>query len=185
MRRLIAFFALAAALSASAARGEEGEKKEEKPAAPVFTGPSDHYVHNWIAAPAVTGVALGGGDGEITVTPRKGRVTLVVFLASWCEACQQMAPDFLALMKRYQRLDTDVVYVFAHDTKGDAEGFMKEFGIDEGVLGNLEILKTFHNPELPTVYVVDRNGWLATRYTKAGPGDLAKLDDFLKLATAF
>jgi thiol-disulfide isomerase/thioredoxin len=108
-----------------------------------------------------------------------------LFLASYCEPCQEMMESYLRLEKRYRRLNTDFVYVFAHDTKDDAEGYMKEFGLRHGILANFDALKAFHNPKLPTIYVGDRHGWLMTRFEESSAADLAKLDTYLRDLTAF
>lgn len=145
---------------------------------------SDKYVHRWIPMPAFKGPGLGAAPSEHVVEPKDGRLTVIVFLASWCEPCQQLMTDFRVLEKRYKRLGADFVYVFAHDTKDDAQGFMQEFGVEAAMLATHDVLRAFHNPELPTVYVGDKTKWLATRYVKAGKKELASLDDLLKHLTA-
>jgi thiol-disulfide isomerase/thioredoxin len=162
--------------------GKDGEGEAE-PKAP--SGPSDRYVHKWIPFPPFLGAALPKADGQRTIEPQAGRATVVLFLASWCEPCQRLVPKFRDLEKRYSRLSVDFHYVFTHDTLEDAGGFMKEFGIESGVLGSLEILKTYHNPDLPTIYLGDRHGWLMGRYVKAGPEAVEQLDEVLKYLTAY
>jgi hypothetical protein len=53
------------------------------------------------------------------------------------------------------------------------------------MLANHEILKAFHNPELPSIYVGDRHGWMLTRYLKAQTAELSKLDGVLKTLTSY
>lgn len=146
---------------------------------------SDRYVHRWLPMPAFTAEGLGQNAGPMSIAPRPGRMLVVLFLASYCEPCQQMMEDYLRIEKKYRRLSTDFVYVFAHDTKDDAQGYMKEFAMSRGVLANFDALKAFHNPKLPTVYVGDRHGWLMTRFEEAKSPDLARLDELLKRLTAF
>lgn len=110
---------------------------------------------------------------------------VILFLASWSEPCQQIIEDYQKLEKRFERLPIDFVYVFAHDTKEDAEGFMQEFKMKDAVLANRDALKAFKNPKLPTVYVGDRRGFLTTRYVAIGGKDLRDLDEFLKLQTSY
>lgn len=145
---------------------------------------SDKYVHRWIPMPSFRGPGLGAAGSERTVEPKEGRLQVIVFLASWCEPCQQLMPELRVLEKRYERLGADFVYVFAHDTKDDANGFMQEFKVDDGLLATHDVLRAFHNPELPTVYVADKTKWIATRYVKAGKREVANLDDLLKHLTA-
>lgn len=147
--------------------------------------PSDHYVHSWTAMPSFTATGLGDDQGPMSVGPRPGRALVVLFLASWCEPCQQLMADYQVLEKRYRRLGADFVYVFAHDTQDDAQGFMKEFGLSRGILANHDVLKAYHNPELPTIYLGDRRGWLTTRYVKAGATEVERLDGLLRNLTAY
>ncbi len=188
LRSMIALAVFLLAFLSTARAEEHGAKPEhgkEAEAEPVASGPTDHYVHKWLAFPTVVGAALPAGDGQRTIGGQPGRMTVVIFLASWCEPCQQLLPRLRNLEKRYQHLAADFHYVFVHDTLDDAAGIMKEFGIDRAVLGNTEILKTFHNPDLPTIYVGDRHGWLMTRYVKAGPDAVDGLDELLKYLTAY
>lgn len=145
---------------------------------------TDHYVNRWIPMPpfAATEV-LTQEQGEVRVNT--GRAQVILFLASWCEPCQQLMGDYLRVQKKYSRLNTDFIYVFAHDTKDDAEGFMKEYGMKRGYLANHEVLKAFNNPELPSIYVADRHGWMMTRMIKATPKDVGALAEYLRPITAY
>lgn len=148
---------------------------------------TDRYVHRWMPLPKLTGSHLAQNipvGNQKNITARKGRATVILFLASWCEPCQQLITEFRRLETLYTPLDTDFVYVFMHDTREDALGFMKEYRIENAVLGNQEILKSYHNPELPSMYVADRRGWMATRVQKASGKDLAALDELMKKMTA-
>jgi thiol-disulfide isomerase/thioredoxin len=181
-------FALGALAGApSPAIAGEGEAKggETAAAAAESTQVTTKYVASWLKMPSFSATQLPGEGDQAAVAPKAGRALVVVFLASWCEPCQQMLKDLQRVEKRYRPLNTDFVYVFTHDTRDDAEGFMKEFGMFQGYLANKDVLKTFHNPELPTIYIGDRHGWLAGRYLKADAAALASLDNFLKDITAY
>ena len=79
-------------------------------AAPEVT---DFYVHQWIPLPPFTGSLLGG-TGLATLAPTKGRPMVILFLASWCEPCQQLVAGFVDVARRYEKLDTDFVFVFGY-----------------------------------------------------------------------
>ncbi len=167
------------------------EAKEGEGKLPAVTSEADsleattNYVNKWIPMPAFAATELLGAQSQGTVEPRKGRAQVVLFLASWCEPCQQLMADYLRVQKKYQHLNTDFVFIFSHDTKDDAEGFMKEYGITNGYLASHEVLKLFHNPDLPAIYVADRHGWMATRLLKAGTKDVATLEELLRPITAY
>lgn len=165
------------------------EKKSDqagtvKEAVPAPADP-DKYIHNWIPMPSFAAPVLPNQGEQLKITATPGRVLALVFLASWCEPCQERLPQILLLDKKYSRLHTDFVYVFAHDTPQDAEGFMREFKIPNAVLASYEALKAFHNPELPSIYIGDRHGWLATRFLDAKPADIERLDHLLKYMNAY
>ncbi len=163
----------------------KGAPAETTAPAAESVGPTSRYVHKWLPLPKLAGAPLPAADGLATIESKPGRATIVIFIASWCEPCQQLVPELRKIEQRYKRLDADFHYVFAHDTLDDATGFMREFGIDRGLLANHEILKAYHNPDLPTIYVGDRFGWMMSRYLKATAGSLSELDDSLKYLTAY
>lgn len=163
---------------ASAAASEKAT-----PAAPPID--KSKYIHNWIPMPSFSAPSLPQRGEQLTVAQRDGRVLVLVFIASWCEPCQELMSRFRSIEQKYQNLNTDFVYVFAHDTPQDAEGFMKEFKLSSAVLASYEALKAYHNPPLPSVYVGDRRGWLATRFIAARDEDLDKLNHYLKYWTAY
>ncbi len=155
---------------------KEGDVEPAKP-----LGPSRKYNPGAVQPfPAeITGKdVLTGRDATYKVTP--GRGTIVVFIASWCEPCQQIMPQLKQVTSRYSSLYTDVVFIFAHDTVEDARGFAKEHKLS----GNLfvathDILKTFKNPMIPAVYVGDRYNYMGHRFIKMTAKDTLELDSYL------
>jgi thiol-disulfide isomerase/thioredoxin len=111
-------------------------------------------------------------------------MSVLIFVASWCEPCQQLVPLLKPVVARYRQLDADFMFVFAHDTRDDALGFSKEYGIQPSILATDEALKAYKNPDLPTIYVGDRRGFMATRYKLAKAADVEALDAFLRTQTA-
>ena len=88
--------------------------------------------------------------------------------------------DILELEHRYTKLYTKFVFIFAHDTKQDALAFVKEYKIESAaVLANHYILKTFHNPTPPTIYIGDRHGWMTARYIKLEQAQIPEVDKIL------
>lgn len=176
------------------AEGHGEEKKAEghgesgghdaPPPAPV--GPSRNYNPGPVEPfpKEISGTNLQSGKTQ-TIVPKKGRVTVVFFIASWCEPCQQLMPKIKITAAKYSNIYTDVIYVFAHDTKEDAAGFAKEHKLTGTMLlANHEILKSFKNPPLPAVYVGDRYTYLSNRYLKMNTADIESLDKYLAKLTA-
>ena len=169
--------------SATAVAGEP--KGEEHPGPPKAITATDHYVSSWVPLPSFSATKLDGEHESVTIEPSKGRLLVIVFLASWCEPCQQLMPQIQRLERHYQKLNTDFIYIFSHDTREDALGFMKEFHLSNAYLANQELLKTYHDPELPSIYVGDRHGWMLQRYLKTAAPDLAKLNGLLLYLAAY
>ena len=165
--------------------GKDGAKKDAAPSAEIKSK-MDHtegYIHEWIPFPPFTAIALPGGE-KFGYKPARGEMTVVIMLATWCAPCVKMMPDILRLQTRTARLPVNFINIFTHDTKQDATGFMTEHGMKSGVLATHEVLATFKNPELPAIYVGDRNTWMLMRYIKATPEDLAEVEESIKYLTA-
>lgn len=154
------------------------------PNAKAQIGYSTEYVHSWIAMPEISATDVKTGE-EITVKPQYGEALVLVFIASWCVPCQNMVPELKKIEKAYSNVHTRFIYVFSHDTKSDAQGFMNDYGIDHAVLASKDLLKNFKNPELPSIYLSDRYKWMATRYVNTKPSDLVALRETLRLITGF
>lgn len=170
--------------SALANSGGGAKHGAEAAPAPKQDRANHKFWESWVPMLGFTATKIPGLVDQQKVNPEEGRMLVVVFIASWCEPCQQLMPDLVKMQRRYQQLPIDFTFVFMHDTREDAEGFMKEFGIEGGYLANADVHKVFHNPELPTIYVGDRHKWLAARYEKAKRTDLPQLDELMKLITA-
>jgi len=178
---------LFASVNASANDGGGGDKGGAAGASPI--GPlkraSEKYVHSWSAFPPLTLKTLEAGEPQM-IEVKKGRVSVVVFVASWCVPCQQLMPEFRRLAEHYKTRYTDIIYVFAHDAEPDAKAFAAFHKVQGGsFLGTAKVLQDFHQPDLPTVYVSDRYGWLAYRKLNIKAEDVVDLDKFLDLHTSF
>ncbi len=161
-----------------------GGHEEAAPPAPV--GPQRKYNPGTVTMfPAeITGTDLITGE-KFSLKTKEGRVTLVFFIASWSDPCQQVITEIKAVANRYSSIYTDVVYVFAHDTKDDAKGFAKEHKIvGRMTLATNDILKNFKNPQIPAAYVSDRKLYLGNRFLKMTSKELSELDKYLMKVTA-
>lgn len=152
------------------------------PPPPIASGT---YVKQWIAFPALNLKILDSSEPLEKKAP-KGRIQLVVFIASWCVPCQQIIDDFTRLEAKHKAKYTDLIYVFAHDTEADARAFAKFHKIeDKAFLGTAKMLEDFHQPELPSVYASDRYGWLAYRKLNIKESEIAELDTFITKHSVF
>lgn len=144
---------------------------------------SDGYVHQWLTLPTLTGINPLRGN-EQTFTHKNGHVTVVLFMASWCVPCQLITPQIQKMEKHFKSRNVDFVYVFSHDTTDDVLGFAREYRLGENViLANDDILKEYHTPPLPTMYLADRHGWLTARRLKVETNYLKKMRELLEMAS--
>lgn len=143
-----------------------------------------NYVHRWASFPKIEAADLKGSS--LTIIPERGYASVVLFLASWCIPCQEIVDVFKKVEKKYADYPVRFYYVFAHDTKDDIRGFATEFGLGNRVLvASHDLLKSFSNPELPTIFVGDRDKFLLTRYEKTTIKDLANLDELLDVLVTY
>jgi thiol-disulfide isomerase/thioredoxin len=163
-----------------AVKSEHGEE-----AAPTPIGPNRHYNPGPVEMfpKEISGIDILSRE-NFTYKTKRGRATMVFFVASWCESCQQLMPQIKIVANKFARSYTDVIYVFAHDTKADAAGFAKEHKLaGRLLLANHEILKAFKNPTLPSVYIGDRYNYIANRYIKFTTTDLESLNEYMTKLT--
>ena len=177
----IMFFHFIPAINTSFA--EEKKKAVEKISVADSFIETDNYVHNWVPLPTIEGHDLNGK--AVKQSPERGLLDVIIFIASWCIQCQQLIGYIQDLDKKYTDRHTRFTYIFSHDLKSDAQGFAKAFKIDSAIVASHDILKAYHNPELPSIYIGDRHGWLLARYLKATPKELKKIDEVISYLTAY
>lgn len=165
---------------------EEDAKMKRAAEDSAFT---PYYVHRWVNFPEIKAEKLNGTP--LVLKAERGYITVVYFLASWCIPCQELTGAFQQLEKKFKRSPIRFVYVFSHDIRAEAVGFSKEFHMDskestsQVLLAGHDLLKSFHNPELPSIYVSDRDQFLLTRYIKAGPKQIEDLEKALGTLTSY
>lgn len=98
-------------------------------------------------APAFTLSTVGGGT--LSSSELRGSPVVINFWASWCDPCNQEAPDLEATWKQYRAKGVRVVGVDYEDQPADAQAFLSRYGI------------TYPS-------VVDRGGELATTFGVRG-----------------
>ena len=89
------------------------------------------------------------GGGTLSSSELRGTPVVINFWASWCDPCNQEAPDLEATWKQYQAKGVRVVGVDYEDQPADAQAFVSKYGVS-----------------YPSV--VDRGGELATAFGVRG-----------------
>lgn len=105
-----------------------------------------------------------GINGE-KVSLSKGSVTLINIWASWCSPCRAEAPILEELSKKYPKVT--FIGLLTRDSVESAKAFTKRFEITYPTIANDEILLDFRKSlpvaAIPTTFLVDKNGKVATR----------------------
>ncbi len=100
------------------------------------------------------------GSGEASLSSLRGRVVLLNFWASWCDACKTEAPLFNQVLARYRSRGVRVLGVDTSDFAADGRGFARTFHEhytlvhDSGDVTQRWGIGT----GLPVTYVIDRQG---------------------------
>lgn len=178
--RFLLFLCILFQLKTLQAQEQQNKKLSNSAASFIET---DEYVHSWIKLPQIQGTTLEGK--KITQSSKKGISEVLIFIASWCIQCQQLTGHIKDLEKKYKNQNTRFTYIFSHDLLDDAKGFAKEYGLKKGIIAKHDILKAYHNPELPSIYLGDRHGWLLARFLKATPKEIKIIDDILNNTTSY
>jgi cytochrome c biogenesis protein CcmG, thiol:disulfide interchange protein DsbE len=100
------------------------------------------------------------GPGDASLASLRGRVVLVNFWASWCDACKSEAPLFNQELARHRAQGLRVLGVDTSDFAADGRGFARTYDQrytlvhDSGDVTRRWGIGT----GLPVTYVVDRQG---------------------------
>ena len=149
----------------------------------VFGLASNHAARGGRVAPALPREHLAGPPATLQslLAAAKGRASLVIFWASWCEPCVREAPA----VERFAESSVGrgrIVGVDWSDALSGARGFIRHYGWtfsnlrdSEGTVGN-----SYGMTGLPTTFVLDGQGHI--RALLRGPQDERTLSSALRAA---
>lgn len=149
----------------------------EAEAPPVLQGPRRYYFPGKVLPfPSFTADFLDRVK-TLDFSPAKGHSIMLIFIASWCEPCQVLMPQFKHLARKYESDSTKIYFVYSHDTKEDADGSAKEHQITQSsLMSNIDMLINFKNPEIPSIFIGDKWGYLADKYQNVKKSDIDVID---------
>ena len=140
----------------------------------------------FILFPEFSGERLDKPGKNQTFTSKRGFMSAVFFVSSWCPECQEILPEIKKTILKYEPLGFNAQIVYAYDKPSEAYGSSKEFGVTPySLIANSKIISQFHSPEIPAVYFSDRNTFLAGRITKLNSTKLADLQDKIRIWLGF
>jgi len=109
-------------------------------------------------------------DGSSTdISSLRGKVVLVDFWATWCGGCVNEMPQVLALYQKYHGEGLEVIGVSLDEDRSALVKFTTDHGIPwPQYLAGTEVWKRFGIQSIPTVWLIDKKGMLATTSGRDG-----------------
>jgi thiol-disulfide isomerase/thioredoxin len=101
-------------------------------------------------------------DKEVSLSSLKGKVVLLDFWATYCKPCKAELPILDAWQQKYQKKGLSVLSINVDPETKDALEFLRQNPVKFEVLFDPDdtLRETFGNPELPTLFLLDRQGKL-------------------------
>ncbi len=99
----------------------------------------------------------------VSLSDFKDKIVLIDFWGTWCGPCKMAMPSIQKVHAKYNDKGVMVIGISCREKPGaDPAKTMQELGCDYGLLLNGEtIVKDWHVPGFPTLYVIDRQGRIA------------------------
>lgn len=116
----------------------------------------------------------------------KGKYLLIDFWASWCGPCRQAIPKVKSLYQQYHDKGFDVVSISIDTDKGAWKKAMKEENMpwEQLLTENKDTtMEVFQFGGVPTLYVVDKEGKIVTRFLGYSPEAEAAIKSLLEKGT--
>ena len=128
-------------------------------------------------APELTLNDLNGG--KISLTDYRKQILLINNWAIWCPPCKEEMPTLMKYFNEHSKKGFMLIGIEAGDSKEQVADFVNNFGITFPILldPNNKSMIAFHNDNLPSSYVVDRNGIVVLAWT--GPISHTMLEKYV------
>ena len=132
-------------------------------------------------APEITAEFVTG-EGPKTLAEAKGKVVIVDFWATYCDPCKKSFPKYQELVDQFGG-DLAVIAVSVDEPGDVSEDKLKEFASETGVKFPIvwdkehKTADLYKPPNMPTSYVVDKEGNIRHVHAKYEAGEEAKIAD--------
>jgi thiol-disulfide isomerase/thioredoxin len=110
----------------------------------------------------LVGAAPKIGETIPAFSSLKGKVVLLDFWATYCKPCKAELPILDAWQQKYQKKGLSVLSINVDPETKDALEFLRQNPVKFEVLFDPDdtLRETFGNPELPALFLLDRQGKL-------------------------
>lgn len=103
----------------------------------------------------------------------KGKVTLVMFWATWCPACKTELPVLEQLRAKYPDDKLDIMAISVDDTEAAMKSFLESRPTSLSVfLSKADVGSEFDIKTIPSLFILDKNGQVAFNSSGAYPMEM-------------
>jgi thiol-disulfide isomerase/thioredoxin len=116
---------------------------------------------------------------KVTISDYNENIVMINNWATWCPPCKAEMPTLSRYYKEHRDQGFILVGIEAGDSLKEVQKFVKDNGISFPILldPNNKSLIAFHNDNLPSSYVIDKNGNVILAWT--GPISKAMLEKYI------
>ncbi len=120
----------------------------------------------------------------IRLSELRGKVVLIEFWATWCEACREAVPDLIEIYKNNKDKNFEFLAVSVDEgpeAKGRVVQFINEYNIPYKVaINGTSISQRFGVYTIPSIFIINKEGILVKRYPGYFPDMVMKVDKEIK-----
>jgi peroxiredoxin len=126
--------------------------------------------------------SMSAVNGGSKLAVEKGKVVIVDFWATWCEPCKKSFPKYQELYVKYKASGLEILAISVDDEKKEIPDFIRTYGAkfpvgwDEGH----RIADCFKPSNMPSAYVIDKNGVVKYVHTGYRDGEEKELEKEIK-----
>ena len=96
-----------------------------------------------------------------------GKVSVVVYWATWCGGCKKEIPELVKLRNEFDNSKLEILGLSVDKTSKDLNAFTKEYGINYRIARvNASVDNAFGRVKsIPTLFILDQKGRIQFRHT--------------------
>lgn len=104
---------------------------------------------------------------QVTSEDVNGKVSVLVYWATWCGACKNEIPDLIALRDEFSSSEVEIIGLSVDEPQKDLAAFAAKKGINYRIARvNQSIIDSFGQADaIPSVLILDQMGSIQFRHT--------------------